>query len=36
VDWIHTVARFNVPESWRDGFLHRNPVNRALLLAAGR
>jgi len=35
-DWIHAVARFNVPESWRDGFLHRNPVNRALLLAAGR
>jgi len=36
VDWIHAVARFNVPESWRDSFLHRNPVNRALLLAAGR
>ena len=34
VDWIHAVARFHVPESFRDGFLHRNPVNRALLLAA--
>lgn len=36
VDWIHAVARFNVPEPWRDGFLHRNPVNRSLLLAADR
>ena len=36
VDWIRAVARFNVPESFRDGFLHRNPVNRALLLAADR
>ncbi len=35
-DWIHAVARFHVPESFRDGFLHRNPVNRALLLAAER
>ncbi len=34
VDWIHAVARFHVPESFREGFLHRNPVNRALLLAA--
>jgi hypothetical protein len=33
-DWIRTVARFQVPESFRDGFLHRNPVNRALLMAA--
>ena len=36
VDWIHAVARFNVPEFFRDGFLHRNPVNRSLLLAAER
>ena len=36
VDWIRAVARFNVPESFRDGFLHRNPVNRSLLLAADR
>jgi len=36
VDWIRAVARFNVPESLRDGFLHRNPVNRSLLLAADR
>jgi DNA-binding SARP family transcriptional activator len=35
-DWIRAVARFNVPEPFRDGFLHRNPVNRSLLLAADR
>jgi tetratricopeptide (TPR) repeat protein len=35
-DWVRAVARFNVPEAFRDGFLHRNPVNRALLLAADR
>ena len=26
----------NVPEAFRDSFLHRNPTNRALLAAAGR
>jgi DNA-binding SARP family transcriptional activator len=36
VDWIHAVARFHVPESFRDGFLHRNPVNRSMLVAAER
>ncbi len=32
-EWIQAVARFHVPEEFRDGFLHRNPVNRALLAA---
>ena len=35
-DWVRAVARFNVPEAFRDGFLHRNAVNRALLLAVDR
>ncbi len=36
VDWVHTVARYHVPDEFRDSFLHRNPVNRALLRAAMR
>lgn len=33
-DWIRSVARFQVPESMRDGFLRRNRVNRELLALA--
>jgi hypothetical protein len=32
--WIHQVALPNVPPTWRDSFLKRNPVNRELLLMA--
>lgn len=34
VDWVRTVALPNVPLPFADSFLHRNPVNRALLLQA--
>jgi tetratricopeptide (TPR) repeat protein len=34
VDWINTVARYHVPEPFRDSFLNRNRFNRALLAAA--
>ena len=35
-DWLHATAREQVPEPFRDSFLHRNAVNRELLvLAAG-
>ncbi len=34
VDWINTVARYHVPEPFRDSFLNRNRFNRALLGAA--
>jgi len=30
------VALPNVPEEFRDSFMQRNPVNRALLAAADR
>ena len=33
--WVREVAARNVPDEFRDSFLHRNAVNRALL-AAGR
>ena len=36
VDWIRQSALPHVPEPFRDSFLHRNPVNRALITAAGR
>ncbi|MGZ8255317.1 MAG: ATP-binding protein, partial [Burkholderiaceae bacterium] len=36
VAWIHEVALPHVPDGFRDSFLHRNPVNRALLTAASR
>jgi hypothetical protein len=29
--WLRTTVRQHVPELFRDSFLHRNPVNRALL-----
>ncbi len=35
-DWITRIAAGHLPEAFRDGFLHRNPVNRALLSAALR
>ncbi|MEO8154464.1 MAG: AAA family ATPase [Rhizobacter sp.] len=34
--WLHTTAAEQVPESFRDSFLHRNPVNRELLALASR
>jgi hypothetical protein len=35
-DWLHATAREQVPEPFRDSFLHRNAVNRELLvLTAG-
>jgi len=36
VAWIREVALPHVPDGYRDSFLHRNPVNRALLTAASR
>jgi hypothetical protein len=34
--WLHHTAHEQVPESFRESFLHRNPVNRALLALASR
>jgi hypothetical protein len=34
--WLRLTALPQVPEAFRDSFLHRNPVNRALLNAEGR
>jgi hypothetical protein len=34
--WIHDVALPNVPDEFKDSFLQRNPVNRAVLTAPGR
>jgi len=34
--WVRRVALPQVPEEFRDSFLQRNPVNRALLAAADR
>ena len=36
VDWIEQTALRHVPPTYRDSFLHRNPVNRRLLTAASR
>lgn len=36
VAWVREVALPNVPEEFRDSFLRRNPVNRALLAAHAR
>ena len=35
-DWLHATAREQVPEPFRESFLHRNPVNRELLALAAR
>jgi hypothetical protein len=35
-EWVLRVAREHVPNDFRDGFLHRNPVNRELLALAAR
>jgi hypothetical protein len=35
-DWIRRTALPNVPAEFADSFLHRNPINRAILTAAGR
>lgn len=35
-DWLQTIATEQVPEPFRDSFLHRNPVNRELLALASR
>ena len=34
--WVRRTAFPQVPDEFRDSFLHRNLVNRALLAAAGR
>jgi DNA-binding SARP family transcriptional activator len=34
--WVLRVAKEQVPTEFRDGFLHRNPVNRELLALATR
>jgi DNA-binding SARP family transcriptional activator len=34
--WLRLTALPQVPEAFRDSFLHRNPVNRALLNLEGR
>jgi len=36
VEWIQKIALPQVPEAYRDSFLNRNSVNRALLAAASR
>ena len=36
IEWIEQTALPNVPPTYRDSFLHRNPVNRRLLTAASR
>jgi tetratricopeptide (TPR) repeat protein len=36
VNWIRQIALPQVPEAFRESFLHRNPVNRALLTAQSR
>jgi tetratricopeptide (TPR) repeat protein len=36
VAWIQHNAAAHVPDAYRDSFLHRNPVNRALLTTASR
>jgi tetratricopeptide (TPR) repeat protein len=36
VSWIKGTALPHVPEAFRDSFLHRNTVNRALLTAVSR
>lgn len=36
VHWIEGLALPNVPDTFRDSFLNRNPVNRDLLAAARR
>jgi hypothetical protein len=35
-DWLQRTASEFVPEAFRDSFLHRNPVNRELLVLAAR
>ena len=34
--WIHQTALTQIPDAFRDSFLHRNPVNRTLLTADSR
>jgi hypothetical protein len=36
VAWLQQTAAPQVPEAFRESFLHRNPVNRALLTAQSR
>jgi DNA-binding SARP family transcriptional activator len=36
IAWIRETALPHVPDGFRDSFLHRNPVNRALLTAETR
>jgi hypothetical protein len=34
--WLQRTAADEVPSEFRDSFLHRNPVNRELLVLATR
>ena len=36
LEWIEQTALRHVPPTYRDSFLHRNPVNRQLLTTASR
>jgi DNA-binding SARP family transcriptional activator len=36
IDWIERTALPNVPEEFKDSFLSRNPINRAMLTTASR
>lgn len=36
VRWVVDAALTHVPEVFRDSFIHRNPVNRAVLAGRGR
>ena len=36
IDWIEQTALRHIPPTYRDSFLHRNPVNRRMLTAASR
>ena len=35
-DWLRRTARASVPDAFRDSFLQRSPVNRALLTLAAQ
>lgn len=34
--WLRSTAQEHVPEAFRDGFLHRNPVNREIIALDAR
>ena len=35
-DWVQRIARTEVPEPFRDSYLHQSPINRDLLALAAR